>query len=188
MKVSRWAAAVMFLFLFVVVAQDVFAQRGRSRAEEDVEAGGWYMGYGDELTERDAEQGNVAPGVSLYNSDREEVRAWAESLVRQAMALMVNRRGTDTVRDFGHDEQREARRLTIQTVREMLGSRQSGSAVLDLRSIEVKAGVLEYRSRRSGGGYEERRGRETIFVPYVGLRPTHERRHRDRHDREYRGQ
>ncbi|MCW5199165.1 hypothetical protein VU05_00250 [Desulfobulbus sp. F1] len=56
------------------------ASKGRSRS------GRLVCSYGNELTEGDAARGNVESWVSLQNSDRETIRTWSDSLLRQAIA------------------------------------------------------------------------------------------------------
>lgn len=164
--------AVCFLCL-AFSANNVLAERGWM-AREAVETEGWHVAYGNELTGRDARRGYVEPGVSLYDRssrrDRRAIRAWADSLVLQALALMVNREGVDSAMYFRHKEQRDARRFFLDTVRELLRSRASGAQILDAGAVEVKAGVVEYGRRRQ------------VLIPYVGLRPKYmprRRWHRD---------
>jgi hypothetical protein len=178
MKASRIVLAAVSLLLLVAAAQDVFAQRVW-RAKEEVEAGGWYAAYGRELTEDEAARGAVESWVSLQRSDIETLRTWADSLLRQSIALMVNSVGPDAADGFGRDEQREARRFGVETIRDLLGSRTSGAQILVSGSVEFKAGVIEYRER----GWEH--GRRTMFMPYFALRPKYRHRsHRDWHDRD----
>lgn len=155
--------AVCFLCL-AFSAESVFAQRAWM-ARESVETEGWHVAYGNELRGRDAYHGYVEPGVSLFDRrsrrDRRAVRAWADTLVLQALALMVNREGVDSAMYFRHKEQRDARKFFVDTVRELLRSRASGAQILDAGAVEVKAGVVEYGRRRPR------------FVPYVGLRPKY---------------
>lgn len=180
MKASRIVLAAVSLLLLVAAAQDVFAQRVW-RAKEEVEAGGWYAAYGNELTEDEAARGAVESWVSLQRSDIETLRTWADSLLRQSIALMVNSVGPDAADSFGQDEQREARRFGVETLRDLLGSRTSGAQILVSGSVEFKAGVIEYRER--GWDRYDRRGRQVMFMPYFALRPKYgHRRHRDRDD------
>jgi hypothetical protein len=175
MRASRLVLVAVSVLLLVAAAQDVFAQR-RWRAKEEVEAGGWYVAYGNELTEDDAARGNVESWVSLQNSDRETIRTWSDSLLRQAIALMVSNAGPESADRFEREHQRDARRFGVETLRDLLGSRTSGAQILSLRSIEFKAGVMEYRDRGSDYG----RRRDTVFMPYFALRPKYG--HRSRHD------
>ena len=185
-KGSRIVLAALSLLLLVAMAQEVFAQR-RWRAKEEVEAGGWYVAYGNELNEEEAARGAVESWVSLQNSERETIRTWADTMLRQAIALMVsgNARGSEIADRFSRDEQRDARRFGVETIRDLLGSRTSGAQILKLGSIEFKAGVIEYRDRSRDYGR-----REVVFMPYFALRPSYGRssHHRrfddDRHDDE----
>ncbi|WP_417909768.1 hypothetical protein [Candidatus Electronema sp. PJ] len=180
MKASRIVLAAVSLLLLVAAAQDVFAQRVW-RAKEEVEAGGWYVAYGRELTEDEAERGAVESWVSLQRSDIDTLRTWSDSLLRQSIALMVNSVGPDAADRFGRDEQREARRFGVETLRDLLGSRTAGAQILVSGSVEFKAGVIEYRER--GWDHYDRRRRQVMFMPYFALRPKYShRRHRDRDD------
>jgi hypothetical protein len=177
MKASRVVLAAVSLLL-VVAAQDVFAQR-RWRAKEEVEAGGWYVAYGNELSEDEAARGMVESWVSLQSGDRDTLRTWSDSLLRQAIALMVHDLGPEGADSFSRDEQREARRFSVETIRDLLGSRTAGAQILVSGSVEVKAGVMEYRDRSA----DYSRRRETVFMPYIALRLKYGRRH---HHSEYR--
>jgi hypothetical protein len=177
MRASRIVLAALSLLLVAATAQNVFAQR-RWLAKEEIEAGGWHVAYGRELTEREAEQGEVDFHVSLQRSDREAVRTWADELLRQALAMMVHDLGPWAADGFGRDEQREARRFGIETVRDLLGSRVAGAQILLTGPVEFKAGVIEYRDRSS----EYRRHREVFFMPYFALRLKHGRRSPHRPD------
>lgn len=192
MRASRIVLATLSLLLVAVTAQSVFAQR-RWLAKEEVEAGGWHVAYGRELTEREAERGEVDAWVSLHRSDREAIRTWSDSLLQQALAMMVHDLGPWAADGFDRSEQREARRFGVETIRDLLGSRAAGAQILLTGPVEFKAGVIEYRDRSS----EYRRGREVYFMPYFALRLKNGRRHhrsdfhddrddwrdRDRHDR-----
>ncbi len=177
-KGSRIVLAALSLLLLVAMAQDVFAQR-RWRAKEEVEAGGWQVAYGNELSEEEAARGLVAAGVSLQNSERETIRTWADTMLRQAIALMVSVRGPETADRFSSDEQRDARRFGVETIRDLLGSRTAGAQILNVGSIEFKAGVIEYRDRSRDYGR-----REVVFMPYFALRSRYGGHHdSDRHER-----
>uniref|UniRef100_UPI0040578100 hypothetical protein n=1 Tax=Candidatus Electronema sp. TaxID=2698783 RepID=UPI0040578100 len=172
MRASRIVLAALSLLLVAATAQNVFAQR-RWLAKEEVEAGGWHVAYGRELTEREAERGEVDFHVSLHRSDRETLRTWADSLLRQAVAMMVHDLGPWAADGFSRDEQREARRFGIETIRDLLGSKVAGAQILLTGPVEFKAGVIEYRDRSS----EYRRHREVYFMPYFALRLKPGRRH-----------
>lgn len=171
--------AALSLLLLLAMAQEGFAQR-RWLAKEEVEAGGWYVAYGNELSEEEAARGAVESWVSLQSGDRESIRTWANTMLRQAIALMVSARGPETADRFSQDEQRDARRFGVETIRDLLGSRAAGAQILNLGSLEFKAGVIEYRSRTHDYG---RRRREVIFMPYFALRPGYSR-HRHSHFRD----
>lgn len=172
MRASKIVLAALSLLLVAATAQSVFAQR-RWLAKEEVEAGGWHVAYGRELTEREAERGEVDSYVSLHRSDRETLRTWADTLLRQAVAMMVHDIGPWAADGFGRDEQREARRFGVETIRDLLGSRTSGAQILLTGPVEFKAGVIEFRDRSS----EYSRRREVYFMPYFALRLKHGRGH-----------
>jgi hypothetical protein len=173
MNMSKIVTTALSLLLLVATAQDVFAQR-RWRAKEEVEAGGWQAAYGNELTEDDAARGAVESWVSLQSSDRETIRTWADQLLRQSISLLVSSAGPEWADNFGRDEQREARRFSVETIRDLLGSRTAGAQILVSGPVEVKAGVIEYRDRRV---------HEIMFMPYIALRLKYGRSHRH-HDRD----
>jgi hypothetical protein len=91
--------------------------------------------------------------------------------------MMVHDLGPSSADGFSRDEQREARRFGIETIRDLLGSRVAGAQILLTGPVEFKAGVIEFRDRSS----EYRRRREVFFMPYFALRLKHGRRH-DRPD------
>ncbi|MCW5200569.1 hypothetical protein VU07_01950 [Desulfobulbus sp. F4] len=188
MKASRVVvlAAVSLLLLLMAGTNEVFAER-RWEAKSEVEAGGWYAAYGNELTEGEAARGEVESWVSLHRSERESIRAWTDSLLRQSIALMVSSLGPESADSFGRDDQREARRFGAETIRDLLGSRAAGAQILVLGPVEFKAGVIEYRDRRDHN-YHGRR-HETMFMPYFALRLKYGRRHHrdDWRDRDYDG-
>jgi hypothetical protein len=179
MKAAKPVLAVLALLFVMTAATAVMARSENSRrngAEEGVETGGWLVAYSDELTGQEALQGLVAPGVSLYaergGRGMDAVHDWADSLVRQAAALLPRR----TARELDRREQFQARRFTVRTIRELLRSQLAGEELMDLGALELKAGLMEYRDRRSrrdrdrDDRWQGRRKSEQIFVPYVGIR------------------
>ncbi len=135
---------------------DVFAKESRWREKDAVEAMGWNVAYGAGVTREDAERGMVEAKIFVNGNTG---MTWADALIGQAVALMVNRKGLDSARDFNKLEQRDARRFFLETMRDLLKNNASGSEILDTGSVEVKAGVMEHGERKD------------ILVPYVGIRP-----------------
>ncbi len=199
MKVVKPLLVILVLLLFASAATTAWAKsedRRRQAAEDGIETGGWQVAYSDEMTEDDAAQGMVAPGVSIYTERGSRgmgaVHDWADSLVRQALALLPRR----VVRELDRKEEFQARRFTVRTIRELLRSQIAGEEIMELGTLEIKAGLMEYRSKdRSRRGdrdrWENRRRSEQIFVPYVGIlakdgRPSH-RWNRDDRDKRHSG-
>ncbi|CAK8722638.1 YEATS family protein [Candidatus Electronema halotolerans] len=195
MKAAKPMLAALVLLFAMTAATAVWARSensSRKAAEEGVETGGWQVAYSDELTEQEAVQGLVAPGVSLYaergGRDMDAVHDWADSLVRQAVALLPRR----TARELDRKEQFQARRFTIRTIRGLLRSQLAGEELKDLDTLELKAGLMEYRDRSRrrdrdrDDHWQGRRRSEQLFVPYVGIRAKndHPRRSRDRDSRD----
>jgi hypothetical protein len=160
-KVLLMAASLLLLIVGTAAADWSSGDHGsRQAAEREVEAGGWQVAYGNRLTQGDVERGEVQPGVSIFaaRGTREMgvLHEWANALVQQAANLA-------TIRNLGQEDQFQAMRFTVRTVRELIRSRQPGSQQTDLSSVAIKAGLLEYRDRH------ERRS-EVFFVPYVGMK------------------
>jgi hypothetical protein len=203
MKAVKPILVTLVLLLFTSAATTAWSRpenRRRQAAEEGVEAGGWQVAYSDEVSERKAVRGIVAPGVFIYaqrgSDDMRAVHDWADSLVRQAAALLPRR----DARKLDRREEFKARRFAVRTIRELLRSQISGEEVMDLGSLELKAGLMEYRKRDRNrwdrDHRDERRPRsKQIFVPYVGIRAKYDRpshrwdrddhydRRSDRHER-----
>lgn len=155
---NRWMRAAVLLLLCAVVgmtsADWATAQSSwRQEAERDVAEDGWRAAYSAGLTEQDARRGEVAPGISIFavrgTMEMMRLHDWANALIQQAAG------GTG----LGQDEQFQAMRFTVRTVRELIRARRSGSQTLDLNGLEFKAGVIE-----RGGSFER------LLVPYVALR------------------
>jgi len=196
MKMRKTVMAAFVLLFAMTAATAVWARSENSRrktAEEGVETGGWQVAYSDELTEQEAMQGLVAPNVSLFAGQgrrgRKAMNEWADSLVRQAAALLPRR----TARELDRKEQFRARKFAIRTIRELLRNQLAGEEVLDLDTLELKAGLMEYRDRRRwdrdrdyrDDRWHGRRKSKQILVPYVGIRAKNDQPHRrwdrDRH-------
>ncbi|WP_417909769.1 pYEATS domain-containing protein [Candidatus Electronema sp. PJ] len=160
-KVLLMAASLLLLVVGTAAADWSAGEHGgRQSAEREVEVGGWQVAYGNRLTQGDVERGEVQPGVSIFaaRATREMglLHEWANALVQQAANLAA-------VRDVGQEDQFQAMRFTVRTVRELIRGRQPGSQQMELNSVTIKAGLLEYRDRHE-------RGAEVIFVPYVGMK------------------
>jgi len=174
MKSSR--IFIVFLFFFLSAAHQGFAQDRRG-VQDTVERGGWLVSYGAELRGREAEAGEVAPGVSLYS--RDAARDWARYLVEEAVRQAEGRYGASALYSFGRSEQRDARRALIDTVSSLLRDRRAGESRMVRGAVEFKAGVMVY--------VDPYRGRER-FVPYAGIRMQRDfdrRSHRSDRDRSY---
>ncbi len=177
MKASKFL--VVFLFFFFAAAPQGFAQDRRG-VQDTVERGGWQVAYGAELRGREAEAGEVAPGISLYN--RDTAREWARYLVDEAVRQAEGRYGASALYSFGRAEQRDARRTLLDTVSSLLRDRRAGESRMVRGPVEFKAGVMVY--------IDPARGRER-FVPYAGIKVQrdfgnrpHRRDHRDDYERQ----
>lgn len=137
--------------------------RGGAREMRDqIERGGWSVAYSAQMTERDAAYGNVEPGLSVFESDRREIREWAERILNRSLSEMENRFRNDAgLLRYDEDTRKDVRRFFVRNVSALLRSRQGGEEIMRVRDIEVKAGVMEYFSRRDN---------EKVIVPYLGLR------------------
>ncbi len=180
MKAAKTALAALVLLLLAMTAATAVMARSedsrRNAAEEGVETGGWQVAYSNEMTEQEAEEGMVAPGVSLFvrrgGGNMDAVHDWADSLVRQAAAKLPRR----AARELDRREQFQARKFTVRVIRDMLHNQIAVEELMDLGTLELKAGLIEYRDRSRrrdrdrDGRWEERRRSERILVPYVGIR------------------
>lgn len=164
---KRFFMAVSLLLLVVGLADADWAaaEGGRRSAEREAEAGGWQVAYGNQLTERDVAQGEVQPGVSIFSArgtrEMGVLHEWANALVQQA-----------AVGQLEQEERFQAMRFTVRTIRELIRNRQPGAQQMELNTVEIKAGLLQYHDRdRSGWGHNRgERSAEMVFVPYVGMR------------------
>ncbi len=169
---------VMSLFMFAFVAPTAFAKSVWKDEKNAVEKGGWYVTYGNKLNEADVLQGSVEPGISIYlgqhpgERNREAVQAWAESLIRKSIVRMETGLGSAAVRDFGLEEQKKARRLTVRSVKKLLRKQQAGvSNILTRGTVEFKAGVSKYIKNKKQWKQGIQTSVTTVtFVPYVALR------------------
>jgi hypothetical protein len=166
MNMSKVLVAALSLLLFAVGTGA--AQGGRRSAEREAEAGGWQVAYGNELTEGEIERGEVQPGVSVFaargTSEMMRLHDWANMLIQQA----ANRAAVSSLDQSG---QFQVMRFTVRTVRELIRSRRSGAEEMELNSVEIKVGLLEYRDHdRSSWGRDQGRRSDAVFLPYVGMR------------------
>lgn len=178
MKASNFAVVFLF-FLFAAVPQG-FAQDRRG-AQDTVERGGWQVSYGAELRGREAEAGEVAPGLSLY--DRRAARGWAKHLIDEAVRQAEGRYGASALYSFGRVERSDAGRMLLETVSSLLRGRSAGESRMERGPVSFKAGVMVY--------IDPHRGRQR-FVPYAGIRMQRDfdrfdrrRPHRSERDRGY---
>ena len=104
-----------------------------------------------------------------------------ESLIRQSIRRMERRLGSAAVRDFGLEEQQEARDTAIRIIRRLLRKWQTGdSNILAWGSVEFRAGLSGdktdsrkwQRHDRTDRKKWHRDGRTKSFTPYVALRST----------------
>ena len=188
-KVSQLGVFVLSVFWLLCASTESFAwEASKRQAEREVEQGGWLVVYSTEISEREAAQGMVAPGIFIDDRrDRRAVRDWAEALIFDLVRQAERDRsiGRSALRSFGSEEQRQARRLTVETLRDLIYRQSAGmSSSIVWGSVEFKTGVIEYRE-----GRRERRRPTTVFIPYVALRlasappPVFERDRRDRRER-----
>jgi hypothetical protein len=184
-KMPQLGIFLLSVFWLVCSSTEVLAwEASKRQAESAVELGGWLVVYSNEISEREAERGMVAPGIFLSDRrDRREARDWAEALIFDLVRQAERDRsiGRSALRSFGTEEQRQARRLTVETVRDLLYRKSSGiSPVMVWDSVEFKTGIIEYRERS-----RDRRRPDMVFVPYVALRlaPELERTRGDRRER-----
>ncbi|WP_417915213.1 pYEATS domain-containing protein [Candidatus Electronema sp. JM] len=163
---KMWQTVAMVLAL-LVAAGAAQAQGGRRDAERQAEADGWQVAYGNELTGRDMERGEVQRGVSIFSArgtaEMGRLHDWADALLGEAASRA-------RISNFDQKDRFQAMRFTVRTVRELIRNRRAGSDQTTLGNVEVKAGLLEYSdwSRDSWGG----RRAETVFVPYVGMKAS----------------
>ncbi len=153
---SRWRWVRAAFALLICVGLAAAGRAGAQEAAADVETGGWRAAWSGGVHERDAGRGEVAPGISIFavrgTMEMMRLHDWANALIQQA----ADRAGLG---GLAQDEQFQAMRFTVRTVRELIRARRSGAATLDLNGLEFKAGVLE-EQRYSG----------RLLVPYVALR------------------
>lgn len=158
---NKWMRAAVSLLLCAVVgvtATNWAAAQGswQQEAERDVAEDGWRAAYSTGLTEQKAGRGEVAPGISIFagrgTMEMMRLHDWANALIQQAAeAAEISR--------LSQEEQFQAMRFTVRTVRELLRGPRSGDGTLDLNGLQFKAGVIE-----RGGRFER------LLVPYVALR------------------
>lgn len=158
---------VLISFVILSITSSLGFAQDRRGVQDTVERGGWLISYGAELRGREAEAGEVAPGISLYN--REAARDWARHLVDEAVRQAEDRYGSSALYSFGHSEQRDARRMLLETVGNLLRSRSAGESRMERGSVTFKAGVMSY--------IDPYRGRER-FVPYAGIKMRRDFDHR----------
>ena len=160
------AAMISLILIFGLAAQDVFAQSGRD-AREEVRRGGWTVAFGNRITEREAYRGEVEPGLSVFNSNRRDIRDWADRMLDRTMNEFDSKFGSrDNFLRQDRSSQRDVRKFLVNTVRDSLQSGRERSDVMTIGRLEVKAGVIKYYSRRSDS---------KVFVPYLGLRVERDR-------------
>lgn len=172
MNRMQWMRTAFFLLLFVgMAAADWAGAQGRQRqeAERDVEEDGWRAAYSAGLTEQEAGRGEVAPGISIFagrgTMEMMRLHDWANALIQQAAEAAGSSR-------LSQEEQFQAMRFTVRTVRELLRGPRSGDGTLDLNGLQFKTGVLERKGRSRERGWQDSRGGGRLFVPYVALRPA----------------
>lgn len=147
---------LIILLFAVLLAQDLSAKPVPQIIEEEPDFGGWHVAYSNEVTEEQAEQGYVNFQLSLFSGDAETIEAWADFMLRQAVALMVHKAGPELADLFTPDEQQHAGRFGVATIKKLLRSKKSGYEQKDFSSLAFKAGV----TKRGGN-----------FIPYFALLP-----------------
>ena len=127
---KMWQTVAMVLAL-LVAAGAAQAQDGRRNAEQQAEAGGWQVAYGNELTERDMERGEVQRGVSIFSArgtaEMGRLHDWADALLGEAASRA-------RISNFDQKDRFQAMRFTVRTVRELIRNRRSPGCNFPVRS------------------------------------------------------
>ncbi len=146
---------LIILLFATLLAQDLSTNPVPQIIDEEPDFGGWHVAYSNEVTENQAAQGYVDFQLSLFSGDAHAIEAWADFMLRQAVALMVHQSGPELADRFTQDEQQHAGRFGVATIKKLLKSKQAGDEQKNFSSFAFKAGV----TNRGGK-----------FIPYFALR------------------
>ncbi|MDM8543722.1 hypothetical protein QUF90_21825 [Desulfococcaceae bacterium HSG9] len=132
----------------------------------------WKVALGDEINERDAGNGIVAAGVSIFEGGS-SFALWAERLVADSITQM-----TKSLKELGNelmqDLQKRATEIAMEIISSALQNKQPDvSKIIKMANIEFKAGLIKYSGTNSyklPGGDRNTASKTWGFIPYVALR------------------
>ncbi len=157
--------------LVVVFAGGVFGTANTATAEwgeywtdkfelkAQVEAGGWIVGWADDITETDLLEGTV---VAIENPAM--LAAWVESIMVRTVSSL-----TDDIQAQINDEiKQQTKQIASQIIKEAIMLKLPKEALAQLAMIDVKAGAIRYsgENRFLGQAISPTFG----LKPYIGIR------------------
>lgn len=143
-------------------------KRDKMRA---VERGGWIVAWGREINERDAGDGVVAAGVSIF-SGGSSAYMWAQRLVMESIEKM-GRSMRDAGNRLGDQAQDRLTRVAKKVISDALRAKMPKSDSLSFGNLQAKAGLVKYSGTNSfklPGGNRTTVSKTWGFIPYVAVR------------------
>lgn len=143
--------------------------------KKDIEGSGtkkWYVAWGREINERDAADGVVAAGVSVFTGGA-SFTLWVENLVRTSILEMQRSIGKLAI-SFERGFQDRMVAVAEKTISDGLrGKKPNISEIIESIGIEMKAGVLKYSGANQvilPGGNDVTISRTFGYIPFVAVR------------------
>ena len=143
---------------------DAGYQTNKFELKSAVEAEGWVVAWGEDVTERDAAQGVVAAGVSIYSANPAPFVEWCNQLVERTVNSVV----ADGKRQFPTAIRGQVRDLANQVIKEALQGKDARQVFRRFDTVDFKAGAIRY----SGRNYIGDRTIDTTWgiKPFVAFR------------------
>ncbi len=138
---------------------------------KDVERGGWIVAWGREINERDAGDGVVAAGVSIF-SGGSSAYMWAQRLVMESIEKM-GRSMRDAGNRLGDQARDRVTRVAKKVISDALRAKMPKSDSLNFGNLQAKAGLVKYSGTNSfklPGGKRTTVSKTWGFIPYVAFR------------------
>lgn len=136
-----------------------------------VEKGGWIVAWGREINERDAGDGVVAAGVSIF-SGGSSAYMWAQRLVIESIEKM-GRSMRDAGNRLGDQAQDRLTKVAKKVISDALKAKMPKSDSLNFGNLQAKAGLVKYSGTNSfklPGGNRTTVSKTWGFIPYVAVR------------------
>lgn len=131
----------------------------------DVEAGGWHVGWADDIRETDVAAGLVAAGISIHTGNPAAFLAWVDHLVDRTWMSLANDLAGLTVDGAVHSE---AKQLAAVVIRNAVQGKSAEEVLKPFSNVAFKAGAINYSGKNTFDG--RTLTRTWGLKPYVAFR------------------